>query len=87
MIVIQCQETAEDCEEYISYQSRLARSAYELSKELIVLADIGNLTNEKEIQRLLTETKAAGIVSEEAVESLAVQKEMSKVLREIMNVQ
>lgn len=84
-IVIQCQETVKDCGEYISYQKWLADSAYELSERAIVLADVGNLTETDDIQRLLSETKAAGIVSEEAVGSLAVQRDLSKTLKEIMN--
>ncbi|KMZ53542.1 phosphoenolpyruvate hydrolase family protein [Dorea sp. D27] len=85
VIVIQCQETVKDRGEYIRYQKLLADSVYELSESIIVLADVGYLTETDDLQRLLTETKAAGIVSEEAVGSLAVQRDMSNTLKEIIN--
>lgn len=85
VIVMQCQETVKDLEESIRYQKLLADSAHELSKNIIVLADVGNLTDTDDIQRLLSETKAAGIVSEEAVGSLAVHRDLSKTLKEIIN--
>ena len=85
VIVIRSDGEVEDLDRYIDCQRQLAAIVHQLSGDIILLADIGRITDTEAIQRLLTETKASGIVSEEAVGSLAVQKEMGKTLKEIIN--
>jgi len=85
VIVTQCREDIRQAKVIIDYQEYLSEQVFAENKNTILLADVGNLTEAEAVQELMFRTKALGIVSEEAVESLLVHEKLTTAFEEILN--